>query len=157
MKKTTAKSKSPAPATRSSKTPKKKASATAAAANTSVNAVAPLAPVLPAVAAALTTEIPAAAPTKVKAVKGAPVQTTIVARIDVGYGNALYLRGDGPGLSWEQGVPMECIAGDQWQYTLGESARPISFKVLLNDQIWSAGPDSVVASGSTATITPDFP
>ncbi len=157
MKKTTAKSKSPAPATRSSKTPKKKASASAAAAATSVNAVAPLAPVIPAVAASLTREVPPAAPAKVKAVKGAAVQTKIIARVDVGYGNALYLRGDGPGLNWDQGVAMECVAGDHWEFTLGESARPISFKVLINDQIWSSGPDCIVASGSTTTIAPEFP
>src|SRR5690606_12500637 len=34
--------------------------------------------------------------------------TVIVAKIDVGFGNALYLRGDGPGLSWSKGVPMDC-------------------------------------------------
>ena len=31
---------------------------------------------------------------------------TIEAKIDVGFGNALYMRGEGLGLSWTQGVPL---------------------------------------------------
>src|SRR5579872_5239985 len=36
---------------------------------------------------------------------------TIEAKIDVGFGNTLYLRGEGPGLSWTQGVPLTCVDG----------------------------------------------
>lgn len=51
----------------------------------------------------------AAKPVTIKpAVKTAPssvVTTKIVALIDVGFGNTLYIRGEGPGLSWEKGIP----------------------------------------------------
>lgn len=107
-------------------------------------------------APAMTAPVSAAPAVPVKAVAPARVQTKIIARADVGYGNALYVRGDGPGLSWNQGVPMECVASDHWELVLGACATPIAFKVLLNDMTWCAGPDSVVASGSTATIVPDF-
>ena len=92
----------------------------------------------------------------VKAVAPAKVQTRIIARVDVGYGNTLFIRGDGPGLSWSQGIPMECVSGDQWEITLDESNHPVSFKVLVNDMIWCTGQDNVVASGSTVTVTPEF-
>jgi hypothetical protein len=92
----------------------------------------------------------------VKAIAPATVQTKIIARVDVGFGNAVYIRGEGPGLSWSQGIPMENVSNDQWEITLAESAQPISFKVLVNDATWCTGPDSVVASGSTVTITPEF-
>jgi hypothetical protein len=102
------------------------------------------------VVAALTV---AAAP---KAVTAKPVVTTLTACIDVGFGNTLYLRGEGPGLSWDQGVPMDCISSDQWQLTLPESARPLVVKFLINDQTWSVGPDYTVPAGTHFTIAPQF-
>jgi hypothetical protein len=86
-----------------------------------------------------------------------PVVTTITARINIGFGNTLHLRGEGPGLSWDRGVPMECIAADLWRFNLGESARGFTFKVLVNDLTWNSGPDYTVASGGVVNITPTFP
>jgi hypothetical protein len=84
------------------------------------------------------------------------VVTTISAQVDVGFGNALYLRGEGPGLSWTQGVRMECVADDRWSLALGEAARPFVFKFLINDEKWSAGPDYTVSPGTTVTLSPTF-
>jgi hypothetical protein len=154
MKKTNAKTKSSAPAASVSKPTKKKAAPAAAKSSVATNGSAPVATATPAKITGPATaafEVPS-----VKPIASARVQTKIVARADVGFGNALFVRGDGPGLSWQQGVPMECVANDQWEISLGESARPISFKVLLNDSTWCTGPDSTVISGSTATVSPDF-
>jgi len=82
--------------------------------------------------------------------------TTISALIDVGFGNTLYLRGEGPGLSWETGIPMDCIADEHWRITVPESTRPIVFKFLLNDETWCAGDDYTTAPGSTVALTPEF-
>ena len=92
------------------------------------------------------------------AVKVAPVAvvTTITANFDVGFGNALYLRGDGPGLSWDKGVRMECVADDKWTISLGESVRPFVFKFVVNDEIWSTGEDYMVDPGVSVTLTPNF-
>lgn len=83
-------------------------------------------------------------------------QTTISAVIDVGFGNALFIRGEGPGLSWEKGRPLECVADDRWSITVGELSKPISFKFLLNDQTWCAGTDYVVEPGRSVTLEPVF-
>jgi hypothetical protein len=93
---------------------------------------------------------------KVKVVATSKFATTITAQIDIGFGNALYLRGDGPGLSWDRGVLMECVADNQWQLTLAESARPILFKFLVNDLSWSAGEDFTIAPGASVVIEPTF-
>ncbi len=95
-------------------------------------------------------------PPAAKRGKPAPVLTTITARIDIGFGNTLHLRGEGPDLSWHQGVPLECVADDEWTITLPEAARPVVFKFLVNDLTWSAGPDYVVAPGSALMIEPTF-
>src|SRR6202000_1769672 len=42
---------------------------------------------------------------------------TIEAKIDVVFGNSLYLRGEGLGLSWNQGVPLTCVDGKTWKWT----------------------------------------
>ncbi len=94
--------------------------------------------------------------TSVKAVAPSAVATTITAQIDIGFGNALYIRGQGPGLSWDRGVLMNCVADDQWQITLPESARPLLFKFLVNDLSWSAGADYTAAPGAKVTLTPTF-
>lgn len=86
----------------------------------------------------------------------APVFTTITARIDIGFGNALYLRGEGADLSWDRGTLMNCIADNCWSLELPASSRPVIFKFLVNDLSWSAGQDYVVASGDTLAITPTF-
>lgn len=144
-KKSTSKSaNSPAPATKSaaSKTAKKTVAATVQV--TTPTPVAMLAPK------------PAPAAAAVKSISVQPVQTTITARIDVGFGNALFLRGEGPGLSWEKGLPMECVQSDLWRIVLAESARAYTFKFLINDTIWSAGPDFTAACGTSVTLTPEF-
>jgi hypothetical protein len=85
-----------------------------------------------------------------------PAPTVIKAAIDVGFGNALYLRGDGPGLSWNKGTALDCAAGDQWIITIPGAKSPVTFKFLLNDQTWSKGEDYVAAPGSTANLIPSF-
>lgn len=80
---------------------------------------------------------------------------TIEARIDVGFGNALYLRGEGKGLSWTQGVPLTCVDGKTWKWT-GETSEQLKFKLLLNDQVWSQGENLVAAPGQKVEISPAF-
>jgi hypothetical protein len=98
---------------------------------------------------------PAVAPA-VKPVATKPVVTTVSAQIDIGFGNALYVRGEGAGLSWDQGTLMSCVSDNLWQIALGESSRPIVFKFLVNDLSWSAGEDYSVSGGSSVTLVPTF-
>ncbi len=97
---------------------------------------------------------PAQAP--IKAVAPKRLVTTVTALIDVGFGNALYIRGEGPGLSWDQGLLLECVDDNKWKITLPESAHPIVCKFLLNDREWNLGEDYTVAPGTSITITPVF-
>jgi hypothetical protein len=89
----------------------------------------------------------------VKSTSGA--LTTIEVKIDVGFGNAVFLRGQGSGLTWEHGVPLACVDGGTWRWSQTVAA-PITFKVLLNDQVWSAGNDLVVAPGQKVEVSPSF-
>lgn len=80
---------------------------------------------------------------------------TIEARINVGFGNSLYLRGEGLGLSWDQGIPLTCVGDSQWKWS-GEAADKLKFKLLLNDAVWAKGEDLVVKPGEKLEIAPAF-
>jgi hypothetical protein len=85
-----------------------------------------------------------------------PSTTVINARIDVGYGNTLYIRGEGAGLSWDVGLSLNCAAAGLWTLALPAAGRPVTFKFLINDREWSAGENLMVAPGVTATFEPAF-
>jgi hypothetical protein len=93
---------------------------------------------------------------KVAPLASASQSTTIVAAIDVGFGNTLAIRGDGPGLSWERGVVLDCAAGDLWTITLPETSHPIVCKFLINDETWCTGDDYTVLPGSSVVLSPTF-
>jgi hypothetical protein len=82
--------------------------------------------------------------------------TKIIAKIDTGFGNILTIRGEGPGLNWEQGIIMDCVKDDEWVWMTEKPTVPFPFKVLLNDEIWSTGEDFVGESGKTTVIQPEF-
>ena len=97
------------------------------------------------------------APAKKKpAVTAAPPATYISAKVDIGFGNHLSVRGEGPGLSWDKGLVMDCSSNVLWTLTLTGATAPIVFKVLVNDLSWSTGKDYVVEPGQSVTITPTF-
>lgn len=145
MKKATVK---PAKSNDAAKTPPKKKTVKKVAKVASVSAPRGTKPAAPKVAA------PKASAIKPTAAK-LPA-TIITAAVDVGFGNTLYLRGEGPGLSWDIGVPMVCVADDKWSIELPGSGSPVTFKVLVNDTTWSTGPDYMVGSGEDLTIAPTF-
>ncbi len=91
------------------------------------------------------------------AVPAAPVVPTVItARIDVGFGNTLYLRGDGPGLSWNKGVALACAEEAAWTISLANAVRPVVFKFLINDETWSRGDDYTLLPGTAVEVSPTF-
>lgn len=97
------------------------------------------------------------APKKAPTKKATPSKlTTIGAKIDVGFGNMLYLRGSGGGLSWDKGVVMGNAASNEWVWSSDKAAGSIEFKILINDEYWSAGENNVVEAGHRVDIDPSF-
>jgi hypothetical protein len=95
-----------------------------------------------------------AVPSVVTKPKGSRV--TITAKIDVGFGNSVYVRGDEPALSWEKGLALGSVAGDKWEIVLTGIDRPFQFKFLRNNEEWSAGENYTASPGDTLSITPVF-
>ena len=110
---------------------------------TPVATPAPAAPVKAASAPAKTPIVTAAAP------------ITIEAKINVGFGNKLFVRGQGAGLSWDHGIPLECVDSQTWRLTVPAKDK-LQFKLLLNDSVWAQGEDVVAAPGKKVEVTPAF-
>ena len=109
--------------------------------------------------ASKSTQAPAkkSAPAKKKpATSSAPTATVISAQVDIGFGNILFLRGEGPGLSWDKGLAMDWTSNQTWAATLAGATAPVVFKVLVNDLTWNTGKDYVVEPGQSITVTPTF-
>jgi membrane protein involved in colicin uptake len=97
----------------------------------------------------------AAAPKKA-APKKAASQTNIIARVDVGFGNTLYVRGEGAGLSWEKGTALKNITPYEWGFASKKGSGPVTFKFLINDILWAEGEDLTVAAGGKSVSSPTF-
>jgi hypothetical protein len=91
-----------------------------------------------------------------KAAAKKAVQTSIIARIDAGFGNQLYVRGEGAGLSWEQGTALENTSPYEWVLTTTKATGEVTFKFVLNDEIWAEGDNLTVQAGGESISSPTF-
>ena len=112
------------------------------------------------------TAAPAVTPVSAGPVKAPPAQPktqivtaaapiTIEAKIDVGFGNKLFARGQGAGLSWDYGIPLECVDSQTWRLIVPAKDK-LQFKLLLNDSVWAQGEDVVAAPGKKVQVSPAF-
>jgi len=82
--------------------------------------------------------------------------TTVVANVMIGIGNKPYLRGEGPGLSWDEGVPMNFIEIGKWAWSPSRKNASLTVQVYRNDQDPDKGGKVEVKPGQKLEITPDF-
>lgn len=94
--------------------------------------------------------------TKKKTTTKKSLKTSIVAYVDVGFGNTLYIRGEGAGLSWEKGTPLKNISATEWIFDITKATGTVTFKFLINDRIWAEGDDLTIAVGSKSISSPTF-
>lgn len=91
-----------------------------------------------------------------KIVTKKPATTRIIANVDVGFGNTLYLRGEGAGLSWEKGAPLKNNSPYEWSFSTTATKGEITFKFLINDEAWADGDNLTVPAGGTSVSSPVF-
>lgn len=82
--------------------------------------------------------------------------TIIQARAELGRGHALYIRGRGAGLSWRKGVPLVHVDPVTWIWAEDRVKEPVTFQLLLDDQIWAKGENFILEAGNKMKVTPDF-
>ena len=64
--------------------------------------------------------------------------TTVIAKVMIGIGNKPYVRGEGPGLSWEEGVPMNFLEIGKWAWSPSRKMPRSSFKFTETMKIRTA-------------------
>lgn len=84
-----------------------------------------------------------------------PQLTTVIAKVDVGWGNSVYIRGEGGGLSWNRGRLMDW-SNDSWTWSTTAAVTGLTFKFILNDEQWAEGENLTVPCGGTSVSTPSF-
>jgi hypothetical protein len=94
-------------------------------------------------------------PAAKKASAKSPIK--VKALVDVGFGNSLFIRGNGAGLSWEKGQLMENATPSEWIWSQQAAGEEVQFKFLINDEIWSEGEDySLYPDVAESVFTPNF-
>jgi hypothetical protein len=74
----------------------------------------------------------------------------------IGIGNKLYLRGEGPGLSWDKGVPLQFVSIGRWRWETGDAAAAVTCKVYKNDKIEAPLGTLTLAPGTEQEVTAAF-
>ena len=97
----------------------------------------------------------AATPVKKAPAKQTTAQNRITARVDVGFGNVLYVRGEGAGLSWEKGTALANVTPYEWALSCSNKGKVI-FKFLINDELWAEGENITLPAGRESISSPTF-
>ena len=82
--------------------------------------------------------------------------TIVMAQVDVGWGNELFIRGEGANLRWDRGIAMENIEADIWQWCSECLDEDLICKFLINDFTWSAGENIAIRHGQKSVMQPTF-
>jgi hypothetical protein len=61
--------------------------------------------------------------------------TRLLVTAYIGIGNRLYIRGEGPGLSWEKGSPLQFVSIGKWRWETNDATAPVRFKLYKNDDL----------------------
>lgn len=83
--------------------------------------------------------------------------TRLLATAYIGIGNRLFIRGEGPGLSWEKGVPLAFVSIGKWRWETTETAATVTFKLYKNDTVeCTALGEQSIAPGHLTEVTAAF-
>lgn len=80
-------------------------------------------------------EAPATASEVIERVISSDGATRLLVTAYIGIGNRLFIRGSGPGLSWETGVPLQFVSIGKWRWETPDATEPVQFKLYKNDDV----------------------
>jgi len=82
--------------------------------------------------------------------------TSVIANVMIGIGNKPFLRGEGPGLSWDEGVPMNFIEIGKWSWSPPRKNASLTVQLYRNDEDPDQTGKIEVKAGDKIEINPDF-
>jgi chemotaxis protein histidine kinase CheA len=82
--------------------------------------------------------------------------TRLLATAYIGIGNKLFIRGEGPGLSWDKGVPMQFVSIGKWGWATHDASAPVRCKLYKNDETVAVSGEVVLEPGKHVEVTALF-
>lgn len=83
-------------------------------------------------------------------------QTKVIANVLTGIGKKPYIRGEGPGLSWDKGVPMDFVEIGKWQWVCPSAEQSVTCRIYKDDAIPAEGEDLQLQPGEQVEMSPHF-
>jgi len=80
----------------------------------------------------------------------------VLARGMFGIGNKPFIRGEGGGLNWDKGMPMEFLGMGKWQWAAPNLQEPVTFRIYKNDEIAAAGEPLCLIPGEEREVDVRF-
>jgi hypothetical protein len=88
--------------------------------------------------------------------KSSDGSTRLLVTAYIGIGNKIFVRGEGPGLSWEKGVPMEFVSIGKWSWKASDATAPVKIQLYKNDDLAAQGDAIAIPAGHHVEATPVF-
>ena len=82
--------------------------------------------------------------------------TSVIANVMIGIGNKPFVRGEGPGLSWDEGVSMNFIEIGKWAWSPPRKNSPLTIQIYRNDEDPDKGGKYEIKAGEKFELTPEF-
>ena len=82
--------------------------------------------------------------------------TRLLATAYIGIGNKLFIRGEGPGLSWDKGVPMQFVSIGKWGWATHDASTPVRCKLYKNDETAALSGEVTLEPGKHVEVTALF-
>lgn len=82
--------------------------------------------------------------------------TRITVRCAAPEGSHLTVRGNGPKMSWEHGIPLRHVGGDIWVFEMQGEFRDFEYKILLNETWEQWEGNRSTGAGAREEIAPRF-
>ncbi len=86
---------------------------------------------------------------------GSPFVTVLRVTYPAGT-RALFIRGSKPPLDWNTGIPMQKVNETTWTLSLPTLSADVEWKPLLDDSVWSKGPNYRARVGTVSEVAPRF-
>lgn len=81
----------------------------------------------------------------------------LIAHLNISIDSTPYVRGEGAGLKWDEGIPMDFIEIGKWEWVVNNANETASCRIFKDDTIAARGDDIIINIGERAEVYPEFP
>lgn len=97
-----------------------------------------------------------ASPARAESSASSDGATRLLVTAYIGIGNKLFIRGDGPGLSWDKGAPMQFVSIGKWGWATHEATGPVRCKLYKNDDTAALSGEVTLEPGQHVEVSALF-